>query len=578
MKRSSTTSINSSNCTPMGFHFGNVLGMLADQYRYLKDSVLEGIQNGLDANAKKIIVTINQHSRNIHITDDGDGASRSRMTSALSEVGLTKKKRGKLGQFGIGVVSPYNKCRQFTFSSKPRDDSNEGRRWVFNCKDLQMGKVNSIPCVEDLEHRTGKIWWTSQLFIEKYNKNMEIKPTELIDDIYKRFNKAMFKHKGKPHETIIILRLTDHKKQQQEKKLRPITYQGKRLKPVIYQGKDCGKVEFQIFIVKSDSKGKRCNGQGVKVVDSTGLFSLPLSVNLFPIEGKPLLLKKDVDLINSGYFEGEILLSDPVKLNTNRRFFNESDSSFDVCQQIEEWLEDHGRKLIEAMDDNEKASRYRDSGNKSLKVIDGLLRDYVRLNTVFNKFEWGSQGKGHTANDAKLDGSFKGNSKRLTTQNNISKDKKDKKSKKTTGREHHHPNKVGGEGGDRIYSRHDSTGLTIYYDTTGNNDLWEFDKKFGRITFNTIHPTWVMLDRSEGTTPNVRERRICQLQENVIKEILIALKTLDDFGLDSNFEEILMLNAHQSALAQGFLIQNADRIASRGNHIRKRKSVKKGIK
>src|SRR3989344_4996736 len=69
--------------SPFGFHEGEALLKLAGYYPRLLDVLLESVQNCIDKDSQKIMIGVNQKSRQISIRDDGDGVSQTEFEKAL---------------------------------------------------------------------------------------------------------------------------------------------------------------------------------------------------------------------------------------------------------------------------------------------------------------------------------------------------------------------------------------------------------------------------------------------------------------------------------------------------------------
>ncbi|MGD9725470.1 MAG: ATP-binding protein [Nitrospira sp.] len=524
------------------------------------EAILEAIQNGLDARAAKINVNINQRNRSVHIQDDGDGASKVHMDNCLQNIAKSQKDRGKLGQFGIGVVASFGKCKRFTFMSRGRD-SKTMHRWVFDCGILRKATTRtSIPCAQVNGHVQ---WWNSELCIEDYTSNQlraAIDFDAFCTAIYDRYGAAMLRHR-----TTISVRLTTPDGERHESVLPPMDFTGTPLPVQTYNSSSCGKTTVRMFVVKKDAKNtRRKKGQGVRVMDATG-FTLPLTEKVFP---GGLFKKKDADLFQTGHFEGEIVFSDRVQLDASRRFFVEDEATLAAVIHIERWLDDHGRKLLQQMDDEATSARYRRLGDQSLKVIDRFLKDErnSKFANMIRSFKWGSQGTQHSSNNSKKSGESTG-----TRANGGGSGKKRGPSDSPRVRDPDHKPRErkkdtplivdNPDGNPRVHSKHDSTGLILSYEQ-GGSDLWKLDKDYGIIRINIAHPTWVAHDRLDGSTQGVRNQLICQLQERIILHVLLSLKLADDLGAD--LADILCLYAHEFEDHNHFLTTQADKIAQRG--------------
>ena len=311
------------NNTYIGVHVGAALGRAADKYKTLWEAILEAIQNAIDAGAKKINVNINQQTHTVYIHDDGVGASVEHMNKALRLVGnsLKPKSHGKLGQFGIGVVASFGKCERFIFTSAPADRSNGPKRWTFECSNLKkLSNTGSIPC----EDATNDQWWRSELIIENYTKDQlrsAINFEHFCTAIYDRYNTAMLR---KP-KTIVFVKLTTPDGKHHAAKLTPMNYTGRALKPRAYDGDVCGTTTVRLFIARKPVGEKKKRKGRVKLMDSTG-YTIPLSDKAL----SHLLTMKDVKTLTSGYFEGEIVFSDKVRVDPSRRFFQEDEITLEA--------------------------------------------------------------------------------------------------------------------------------------------------------------------------------------------------------------------------------------------------------
>ena len=99
-------------------HLGNVLMHIAsDTYTTLPRTVLEGVQNALDADADTIHIIVDMRGRQIIIRDNGNGVTVKMFDDALLQICNSQKSDDKLGRFGRGLISPLNKCKLFRFTS-----------------------------------------------------------------------------------------------------------------------------------------------------------------------------------------------------------------------------------------------------------------------------------------------------------------------------------------------------------------------------------------------------------------------------------------------------------------------------
>ncbi|HSZ84606.1 MAG TPA: primosomal replication protein PriC [Puia sp.] len=90
-------------------------GMYADP----KDALREYIQNGIDANAKKISIKVRPD--NIVVSDDGKGMDKIIMRRSI-RIGISDKNPSKnVGFMGIGIYSSFHLCDELTIYSKVKN-------------------------------------------------------------------------------------------------------------------------------------------------------------------------------------------------------------------------------------------------------------------------------------------------------------------------------------------------------------------------------------------------------------------------------------------------------------------------
>ena len=545
--------------TYIGVHVGAALSRAANKYKTLWEAILEAIQNAIDAGARKVNVNINQQTHTVYVHDDGEGASVEHMNAALLLVGnsLKPKSEGKLGQFGIGVIASFGKCERFIFTTTPIDGSNGTKKWTFECAKLKkLSNTGRIPCGDV----TNDQWWRSELIIKNYTKDQlrsAINFDEFCTAIYDRYNTAMLRSP----KTTVFVKLTTPDGKHHAAKLTPLNYTGRPLKVCTYDSDICGQTTIRMFIAKKPLGANKKRKGRVKLMDSTG-YTIPLSDKAL----SHLLTKKDVNTLTSGYFEGEIVFSDKLRVDPSRRFFNEDEITLEATSHIELWLKDHGRKLISKMEDEESMTRYRNLGIGSLKIIRSLASS-MGLKHVLKCPSWGHQGDAHTKNNAERNGkiaatSIDGTGKRTPKDKDKDKDKT-KTPRKPREKKAHNPLAVGGGDKSRTQVKDTSTGLILDFVPSDKEALWTFDNVNGIIAISISHPVWVESDRLEGTTEGVRNLRLQHLQERIILHVLVALK----LEQDKNDGGILVkpdAYAQEFVKYEHFLTIQADRIAKRG--------------
>lgn len=561
--------------TKLGFHEGNILELAANKYPSLREAVLEAIQNSIDAGATKVNVNINQASRSIFIHDNGSGASIAFFNSAIACIGDSKKEKGKLGQFGLGVVSALNKCKVFTFTSRPADRSNPLMKWTFEGEKIRNVKSGLTIPVEPRQVATQQ-WWNSELMISDYTTDQmraKIDMDMLCEQIIDRYNEHMQKHR-----TVVQVKLTSPTGQLEEKMLRPIAYTGGPIPVKVYSGESAGDTAFQLYVAKTKEEGRRKVRAGrVKVVDSTG-YGIALSGKAL----SGLLTEQNVSLLTSGLFEGEIRFSDKVRVEASRRYFEETEALMEACSHIEQWLQNVGQAYITKMEDEATTERYQRLGEQSLKVIRSLLKARPDLASIVSAFDYGSVGKEHAETKQEKDGtvdakSIDGTGKRGGTRCGT-KDTEPKDTKEPKERKDHKPLAVAGEKGGqhRTFIRDNSYGLILQHGTVQNSNLWHLDESTGVLTINIYHPTWEACDNTVDRSLSARNKMICDLQERIVLHALHLLKLKKELGADgSEITPIVEIYASDFMSSELFLITEGDRLAQRGQFVDRRGKERK---
>lgn len=559
--------------TKLGFHEGNILELAANKYPSLREAVLEAIQNSIDAESAKINVNINQEKRTIFIHDNGKGASIDFFNSAISCIGDSKKEKGKLGQFGLGVVSAFNKCKVFTFSSRPADGANGLMQWTFETDKIKNVKTGLTIPIKSRSLAQDQ-WWNSELMIADYTTDQmraKIDMNVLCEQITDRYNEHM-----KKHRTVVQVKLTSPTGQLEEKILRPIAYTGGPIPMKTYKGDLAGETAFQLYVAKTKTEGRRTVRAGrVKVVDSTG-YGIALSSKAL----SGLLSEQNVNLLTSGLFEGEIRFSDKVRVEASRRFFEETEPLMEACHHIEQWILNIGQTYITKMEDEATTERYNRLGEASLKVVRSLLKHRADLASIVKSFDYGSVGKEHADTDGEKDGkvpakSIDGTGKRTGTRCGGG----GPKSEEPKERKDHQPMAVGGvqKGGqNRTFIRDNSYGLILQHGTVQNSNLWHLDEVTGVLTINIMHPTWEACDSTVDRSASARDKMICDLQERIILHALHLLKLKKELGEDgAEITPIVEIYASDFMSSEVFLITEGDRLAKRGQFVDRRGKERK---
>ena len=574
-----------------------ILRLVAERYPKLEDATAEGVQNAIDPIPEiedrpakdrlgkkykpRVDVLINVQRREIIIRDNGDGVSLERYEECLQHIGKSDKdgKPNKLGEFGLGFMSPFAKCRVFYFMTSPRSNENGPFKWTFDTNGLrkQRGalKVPARPYVQK-DHE----WWNSELHIvdfttDKMRSKIELESfcTLLLDS----YNEHM-KRKG----LIVNVTITDENGFKTTRTVRWIDFTGVRLPVKTYTDPVCGTTSVQLYLAKPSKSGKP---KGKVTLRAASGFGMPLGAKALSNLMSAELLKD----LKSGIFEGDIRFDKPVKMEPSRRWFNETDALYGAVDHIETWMKKEGATHIQKQRDEDTKDRYKRTAHNAQKVTKRLLKDRPKLAALVSAFTHGSVGKEH----AKVPGTKGGviNAKSIDgTEPKTKNDQPKPRSRNPKPKEkpNHIPLSVGGaKGGQpRKQVKKNSLGLILDHGRLQTKHLWDLDEERGVITVNVYHPTWEDLDRtknsdgSQARTIKQRDKAIGDLQMKIVGQALIKLlmkKQLAEFYGDDNQTSWVMsvqdnIEWIEDAMTEilnieAFFISEADRITQQGGHV-----------
>jgi len=492
----------------LGFHSGKTLSKISLTYPTLFSVILELVQNSLDSNAKEISVIIDYVKRTLKVRDDGDGITTDRFAAVIGQICGSMKEDDKLGQFGMGMLSPLGKCKYFCITSIPKGENIGYNRWSFDSykllsskdlpeiphsavsKTIYSKKGGTIKNHEVFNYRT-----EVSIFDFKPDKaNSVITTTELQRQINSRFSEAMKKNDTTVN---IYIQLTDETKNRLSFKASNFT--GKKMDTVVYGDSVTGQTYFEIYVAPKMASGRK------------GEISVGIKNDLFRIGMKDFVksisqyVSQDTLMVlNSGTFEG-FIISDACVLHPNRKEFMDDDRLMNMVISIEEWVKNHARPILISMKDSQRDEWLQVVGSVAMSKIETRLKNAAspRLLELIRGFK-----KGFVIAHSKAE-----------EQNYNSKDKaspsKYKKGKGQTGstpKDHSDAIKMtvaGPRGQRRSVVKGASTGLQfVYEELPGSYNHWEFDSETGILAFNTRSGWWEAVERTN-------ERNVIMYQERV---------------------------------------------------------------
>lgn len=489
----------------MGIHVGNALRYVTDNYPTLMKVILELIQNALDSDANRIRVNVNYKTRSLSVNDNGSGISPEKFQQAISSVcGSLKKNTGKLGQFGIGMMSPLGKCKGFIVTSAEKSATYAYHRCVFDSqKILSSSILMEIPVVplpdycyaKNNRGGSGKtaVDWRTEVFINEFSNDKSINAIslpELRNLILGQFSEAM-----KKLDAEIFVNIKSDKGSINDS-FKAADFKGEKLGLVVYDEKSSHtKTKFDIYLSPKLKTGRK--GQILFGIEEND-FRIPASIF---IKSTPEIDAETARVLLSGSFEGSII-SGGCSMHPNRKEFCDNEARLDLLINLEMWVKNHGLRHLALVKDEEKDVWLQNVGSLAIYGLEEKLKNELpHLLAVVKSFRVGTVGPGHYGFDkSKVEQDF--SSSHLRGKSTKHQETKPQEADKLPGKPVLHPGhtpfKVGGEGTQRRLVKGHSTGMQfVYEELPGNDNHWEFDSEIGVLTFNTRSNIWARMEDSE---------------------------------------------------------------------------------
>ena len=539
----------------LDFHKGRALLQIAKEYPTLLENLLEQVQNAIDADATRIGVLLNKKTRRVVVTDNGHGVSKEDFEQALQHVCSSQKAAGKLGRFGIGLISPLGKCVRFKFASCPKNVPQGYLEWTFDT--AQIAKQSDEVSVPSEHHRqmayrknaqgmgtkegsTMYVPWRTRVTIEGYSEDKLISRLgsidSLIENILQRFGTSM-----RRKNVLLSVRFTNEDGSKEEREnIKPVSYTGKRLERVFYTDLNSGQTTFELYLAQKTTKGY--NGK-IVIGEADNDYRFPWSS--FIRAGNEYLPRREVlEALSSGIFEGEIT-SSGCTLHSNRKNFERNDAFVEFCVAVEKWYDEHGEQYLAKVREASEEARYQDLGLRSLATLENLLKDprFKELREVIHGFKKGTVGAGQVQDDP--DGDLGLQDEPSLTTTSLNDDEGESKAPPKKGQPTKEPYSVTGPRGQRRkIVNNGSLGLQFsHIPMEGSDRLYELDARLGVLHFNIRHPDWV---KCWGN-----DRQVMQLQE------YIALEALNLLTVPLDWKSQVELALDQAHSAFVYLIQNS---------------------
>lgn len=527
----------------LGFHQGNTLWKLANTYTSLPHTINECVQNAIDGMAERIFVVIDYKTRRVIVADDGDGVSKLQFERALVSVGQSIKTADRLGRFGLGLISPLNKCKSFTFMSAPVTDHSSGK-WVFNGQAIknQSGnitvpyeKVRGLPMLSATlrQYATGRfnVAYRTKVTMNEVTTDRTITMIDLDEFEGDMLTKLGVRMRERAVQVRVVM--IDGQGRVAQRDISASDYTGEKLPVTTLTDKDAGAVEIILYRAQKLA-GKRHGLVTVAEMDNPAAVSMANVARQCRASGLKDLTEPMLQALTSGYFEGVIKCSG-LTLHPNRTKFERNDGFTALMTALAIWYSDHGQKLYDDEQETSQERRYQELGLKSQEKIRDILNQpgHQHLLAGLETIQFGRIGQGHsTPTNGRPNGLEETGSTRVG-QGGAGKPRTPGP-KPQPPRPPREPGKdrpgdtpfgvISSIGQNRRLVKGDSQGLWYEYSVlTGSSHLWEFDFRLGILTFNIRHPLWVKLDETKGRHLPKNAKWILQLQEWVTMGVLHLL-------------------------------------------------------
>lgn len=478
----------------MNGHIGNSLGYIVSTYPTLISVILELVQNSLDSGSKEVSVIVDYSKRTVRVRDDGSGISVSKFTEAIQSVCSSMKDKSKLGQFGIGLLSPLGKCKDFWVTSIAKGQNAVYNRWFFDSKKI----LNSFewPVIPHSELRNtiySRTGGASKNY-EVYNFRTEVSIQDFRNDrtmtdmsaidlqrmINSRFSEAM---RILDVEIHIVIKFADGKKENLSFKAAKFT--GEKMKPVIYGNEKTGQTYFEMYIAPKTASGRK------------GEVSVGIKDDLFRISVKDFsktiidyASAETISVLNSGNFEG-FIVSDACTLHQNRKEFEGDDYLVNMVIHLDEWVKNHAQPLLVSMKDSKRDEWLQAVGSLAISSLEGRLKNMPHLLNVIKGFKMGLVKTRLKENGQDY------KSKIPSSPISYIKGKGQTAAPGTGSSEVTKLTVAGPNGQRRRLVSGSATGLQfVYEELPGNDHHWEFDSTNGILVFNMRSDIWEKVERS----------------------------------------------------------------------------------
>lgn len=362
----------------VGVHHGGALTIFAGQYPTLTQVLYEIVQNIIDGVGKGAEIYVNLQRGTIAASDNGKGCSRSEFAQFISELCKTQKEKSiritgrrfhrPLGQFGIGIVAPIGKCREYYFEACPRADKSQAGWEGYTRYDMlapMRDQGDVIPGTELIDLNKKPEWWNTRSILKGISRDRAICNLDyhhFMDGAAEQFGEAI-------RNVGITIKVTwiDQKDHKFEGIIEPIEFRGREIEKRIFRGKDCGQVKLHLFLCENPTPADR----GIMVITGYSDFRLKWS-HLVPLARK-FMDDEVLEILSSRNLQGQIM-AERCKIEPRRTSLQEDDALVDFLAILEQWAKQTGRDFLTELGENQKSDRRLLICRQVCNIIDQLCR------------------------------------------------------------------------------------------------------------------------------------------------------------------------------------------------------------
>lgn len=533
---------------PTGMHQGRVWIRLAKHYADLLAVILEVVQNAIDSQASKVSIDINLATRQFKVMDNGAGASREKIGTALDSIGDTMKKSShQYGQFGLGLISPISIAKMFTFTSCSQARRNDYVRYTFVKDDIEPQRHVNIPFKNlDLQYDPqGSMWWRTCVEVTGISKDRQATKIDcggLASDIAQRFGEEI-----RRREIYISIQMKDSEGNAYSQQVEAPEFTGDKIEPYKVHMTESGNVSFELYVARISRGGIR-NGN---IVFGSSTNPSRITCKQFVVNTNQFLQPTIGKALMSGVFEGSII-ADKVKLHADRTRFEENDALVALCALIEGWYESEGKKYVKEAEEAAADNRFQRIGCQVMPFAEELLQQ-SQYESVFKRITTGSIGEGHSKVPKKSILGKEEVPSMSATGKGLGDDGGAKRKPSTTNPKDEHPlhspgTVFGKLGRKRTEVKGHSTGLRFaHFEMEDFRIPFIYDAETGLLSFNMRHSNWGLCSERDEY---VRKYHIA---------VLICALTLElQKGEKSETDPAVQNYAWEALTAHVFAIRHGD--------------------